>query len=286
MALHEDFQMNPITKYLVNRIRSSIEVETIKTLIKSHDSVPFHIAATWNVLPYSYYAYGLFHGCRIAKALGLTAVSAIEFGVAGGNGLVALEAHARTVQRLTGVTVNVYGFDTGEGLTAPRDYRDMPYRFKQGNYKMDITKLKNRLANASLVLGDVEETVPTFIERYAPAPIAFASFDLDYYSSTMAALRLFASDQADAYFLPRIFMYFDDVVGDTTSLYNEFVGELAAIRDFNAQNKYIKIAENRVFRNYNINFNWYHQSYVMHRFHHELYDSYLSKDSGKSLSLK
>jgi hypothetical protein len=278
--------MNRITKYLVKTIRSSSEIQNTQNLIKGSKSVPFHIQATWNLLPYSYYAYGVYHGCRIAKALGVKAVSAIEFGVAGGNGLLALEAHARTAEELTGVKVQVYGFDTGEGLTPPRDHRDMPYRFKQGNYKMDVAKLEERLSNAKLVLGDVERTASSFTERYSPAPIAFASFDMDYYSSTMDAFRIFANDQEDKYFLPRIFMYFDDVVGDTTSLYNEFAGELAAINDFNAENKYIKIAENRVFRNYNINFSWYHQSYVMHRFKHAQYANYISKASEKSLSLK
>lgn len=270
----------------MKKIRSSSDIETTQNLIKYNKSVPFHVSATWNLLPYSYYAYGIYHGCRLAKALGVKAVSAIEFGVAGGNGLLALEAHAQTAEQLTGVKVDVYGFDTGEGLTPPRDHRDMPYRFKQGNYKMNVAKLEKRLVKSKLVLGDVEKTASAFIERYSPAPIAFASFDMDYYSSTMDAFRIFSNDQRDAYFLPRIFMYFDDVVGDTTSLYNDFAGELAAIRDFNAQNEYIKIAENRVFRNYNINFSWYHQSYVMHRFKHALYGNYISKASEKSLSLK
>jgi len=278
--------MNKITKYLIKKIRSSSDIETVQNLIEANKSVPFHVSATWNRFPYSYYAYGLYHGCRLAKSLGLKTVSAIEFGVAGGNGLVAMEAHAETVEKLTGVKVDVYGFDTGEGMTPPRDYRDMPYRFKQGNYKMDVAKLKERLANARLVLGDVGETASTFIGNHSPAPIAFASFDMDYYSSTMDAFKIFGNDHADEYFLPRIFMYFDDVVGNTVALYNEFTGELAAIQDFNNQNEYIKIAENRVFRNYNINFSWYHQSYVMHRFKHELYDKYISKASATSLSLK
>ncbi len=278
--------MNKITKYLAKKIRSSSDIETTQNLIAANRSVPFYISATWNLLPYSYYAYGLFHGCRLAKALGLESVSAIEFGVAGGNGLAALESHAATVEKLMGIKVDVYGFDTGEGLTPPRDYRDLPYRFKEGNYKMNVAKLKERLANAKLVLGDVGNTASTFIESYSPAPIAFASFDMDYYSSTMDAFRIFGSDHGDEHFLPRIFMYFDDVVGTTTALYNEFTGELAAIQDFNAQNEHIKIAENRVFRNYNINFSWYHQSYVMHRFKHESYGKYISKDSAKSLSLK
>ncbi len=278
--------MNKITRYLVKKIRSSSDIETTQNLIEANKSVPFYVSAIWNQLPYSYYAYGLYHGCRLAKALGLKTVSAIEFGVAGGNGLVTLEAHSETIQKLTRVKVDVYGFDTGEGMTPPRDYRDMPYRFKQGNYKMNVAKLKERLANAQLILGDVEKTASTFIGSHSPAPIVFVSFDMDYYSSTMDAFKIFGSDHGDEYFLPRIFMHFDDIVGDATSLYNEFAGELAAIHDFNDKNEHIKISENRVFRNYNINFSWYHKSFVMHRFKHELYNKFISKDSAKSLSLK
>lgn len=39
------------------------------------------------------YVYGLFRAAELAKRLKLPGVSAIEFGVAGGNGLVALEVH-------------------------------------------------------------------------------------------------------------------------------------------------------------------------------------------------
>lgn len=246
----------------------------------------YHISILSDLFPYSYYAYGLLHGCKLAKALGIPRVSAIEFGVAGGNGLVAMERHAKRIEELTGVAVEVYGFDTGTGLTPPVDYRDMPYRFKKGNYEMNIPALKGRLERAKLILGDIRETAGSFLETCNPAPIAFASFDMDYYSSTMHAFSIFAQNHKDDYFLPRIFAYFDDIVGVEVSAYNEFVGELAAIADFNSQNTDVKIAENRVFRNYDLNFAWYHQSYIMHRFKHPLFDKYISRASRKSLSLK
>ena len=55
---------------------------------------------------------------------------------------------------------------------------------------MDVDKLRRRLHRAQLVLGTVEETVPTFLATYKPPPIAFVSIDLDLYSSTVQALRL------------------------------------------------------------------------------------------------
>jgi len=97
---------------------------------------------------------------------------------------------------------------------------------------------------------------------------------------------MFSTDQDDRYFLPRIQCYFDDVIGSEVSSYNDYVGELAAIRDFNHANDMIKIAESRVFRGYPINFNWYHQIYVMHRFKHGRYGDYISKAGPESLSLK
>jgi hypothetical protein len=278
--------MSKIARLLAEKLLVSSEHEMVRTLIKRDKDVPYKIKVLWSVFPYSHYAYGIFHGCDLARRLRINKVSILEFGVAGGNGLIAMEQHARQVQELTGVEVEVYGFDTGHGLTAPQDYRDMPYVFATGNYKMDVDRLRERLTNAHLVLGDVKETVDRFFEEYRPAPIAFVSFDMDYYSSTMNGFRLFAESQDESHFLPRVFMHFDDIVGSERSMYNEFVGELAAIKEFNSMNGYVKIAENRVFRNYNLNFSWYHQSYIMHRFQNPLFGRYISRGKPESLSLR
>ncbi|HEY5681248.1 MAG TPA: hypothetical protein VIS55_14360 [Pseudomonadales bacterium] len=47
--------------------------------------------------------------------------------MAGGNGLVEMERIAREVEPLFGVGIEIWGFDSGKGLPAPRDYRDLPY---------------------------------------------------------------------------------------------------------------------------------------------------------------
>lgn len=237
-------------------------------------------------LPYSFYGYGIYHSADLARRLNIPRISVIEFGVAGGRGLLAMEAHAEKVTRLLGVKIDIFGFDTGTGLVSPKDYRDMPYRFAAGNYSMDVEALRARLRSATLVLGDVKDTTKEFLDREQPAPIGFVSFDMDFYSSTLNALQMFVLPGREALFLPRIQLYFDDVVGKEISSYNEFVGELAAIRSFNANNEVVKIAPNRRFLASRAPRSWHHKMYLMHRFSHPLYDQYIAADGAESLSLR
>ena len=65
------------------------------------------------------------------------------------------------------------------------DYRDCPYIWKPEYFTMDEDALRSKLTTAHLVIGDVAETIPATVEQMAP--IGFVSFDLDYYSSTVAA---------------------------------------------------------------------------------------------------
>jgi hypothetical protein len=68
----------------------------------------------------------------------------IELGVAGGHGLTNLESRTEQLKKL-GIGYEIYGFDTGEGLPAPRDYRDLPYKCGLGNYEMDVEELNAHL---------------------------------------------------------------------------------------------------------------------------------------------
>ena len=106
-----------------------------------------------------------------------------------------LEFIAAEVERLSGVMIDVYGFDTGHGLPRPKDDRDLPQLWREGQFGMDVGALQKRLTRAKLILGPVSETVPTFIDA-GPAPVGFVVFDLDYYSSTIDAFRLFDAEAA------------------------------------------------------------------------------------------
>src|SRR4051794_37343160 len=158
-----------------------------------------------------HYGHCIYNAAALAKKLGLPRVTVIEFGVAGGNGLLNAEWHSREVSKLLGIDIDIYGFDTGEGLPQPLDYRDLPYHWKRGFFKMDVPNLRARLTSACLILGNIEETSLGFFKQYDPAPIGAIMHDFDFYSSTAVALKML--EAGDRYFLPRVFCYFDDTIG-------------------------------------------------------------------------
>src|SRR5262245_35619699 len=193
------------------------------------------ISAAPNVLRPSY-TWGVLQGAHLAGALGIGRISVIEFGVAGGNGLVALELAAEKTQVLLGVQIDVHGFDTGRGLPCPVDYRDHPNIYMESTFRMDEETLRLRLRSTQLHVGLIKETIPRFLAS-GPSPIAFISFDLDYYSSTVDALGVLQADAARL--LPRVHCYFDDIMGLTCS---EWAGERLAINEFNEHQSRRKIS--------------------------------------------
>lgn len=215
------------------------------------------------------YTWAMLQAAYLAKALGMPRISAIEFGVAGGNGLLALENAAELVEQEMGIQVDVYGFDTGAGLPRPLDYRDLPNLYTETAYQMDVDKLKARLKRARLILGLVEETVPKFLLSN-PAPIGFMSIDVDYYTSTANVLKALDCDQA--LLMPRIHCYLDDILGFT---FSEYTGERLAIAEFNNSHQMRKISP--IFglkyflpRRYSGDL-WCDQMYIAHIFDHDLY---------------
>jgi hypothetical protein len=189
---------------------------------------------------------------------------------------VALEEHADYVKCETGVEVVIYGFDTGTGMPPPVDYRDMPYLWQAGDFVMDQEKLKARLRSSKLILGPVEETVQKFCREENCPPIGFIAFDLDYYSSTVSAFKIFEGDMKRL--LPRVVCYFDDMVGGISWAYNEFMGELLAIKEFNEAHRDMKIAPVQGLR-----FSsgdprlWHEQIFVAHILNHGNYDRTISE---------
>ena len=107
----------------------------------------------WDAVPRPHFAYGMYHGADQARALGLDAISVLEFGVAGGNGLVAMEELAGQITAELGVRIEIYGFDTGAGMPAPQDYRDMAYVWQPGAFEMDVPALEARLDDGQAGAG-------------------------------------------------------------------------------------------------------------------------------------
>jgi hypothetical protein len=135
---------------------------------------------------------------------------------------------------------------------------------------MDEAALRRALTRAELYLGEVGETVPKLLAKPDLAPIGFVSFDLDYYSSTKTALRIF--DGAHATHLPRVYAYLDDIAGPEWACMNEFVGEYLAVKEFNDEHptkKFCPLANLRIERPKPAR--WNDQIFVFHDFEHPLY---------------
>lgn len=223
-------------------------------------------------VPRPYYGFPIYHSLRLAKSLGYKKVSVIEFGVSGGNGLLNIEYHVKEIQKKLDIEVEIYGFDLASGLPETKDYRNLLYQWRTGFYKMDVEKLKIKLSSAKLVLGDIKKSLENF--TYA-APVACVLVDVDHYTSTVDAFEIFKLPH-----LPRVFCYFDDVVGNEICLYNEFTGELLAIDEFNQKNT-MKIAKYR-----SGNTSYKENMFIMHDFEHPKYNEYVNnKDDGSGCDL-
>lgn len=228
------------------------------------------------------YEYGLGQAAGLARSLGVPAISAVELGVAAGSGLVALE---RMAAAHADPAVAVTGFDLGTGLPEPLDYRDEPYAWRPGFYKMDERVLRSRLAGAELVMGDVAATTAEFIGA-APPPLGFIAFDLDYYSSTAAAMTGLLNGPPERY-LPRVLCYFDDTVGRDEEMHSQHTGELLAIAEFSASHDKRKIAQVNGLRCKlgMTDTEWAEGIYVLHVFDHPRYCDYVCQGSSEQLPL-
>jgi hypothetical protein len=221
-----------------------------------------------------HYGHCIFEAAQQAARLRYPKISVVEFGCGGGNGLLNAEMHIAEVEKLFPVKIELYGFDTGKGLPPLEDYRDFPHYFRPGQYHMDPSSLKSKLKRGKLVLGNVKDTCKSFFSDFDAAPVGCVFQDLDFYSSTRNALTLF--DEGSAHFLPRVFMYLDDIVGNNTWLPTEFAGELLAVEEFNDTHATQKIAINRSVARDHPDQWWQKQIYVYHDFNHTKYNSFVS----------
>lgn len=259
----------------------------IKKIIRSFFFLKAKTIVSLNASTRPHYAYCVYNAAILAKKLGYKSFSIIEFGVAGGNGTYFLEKFCEKVRLELNIEIEIYGFDLKEGLSDPKDYKDLPYWFQSGFYSMNELKLKKILKYTKLILGDVKDTIKKFFDNYNPAPIGVVLNDLDYYSSTKDSFDIF--NAPDAKYLPRVFCYFDDIIGSETEMYNICTGELLAIREFNKKNEFKKILlnQNLIAKS---NESWRYQIYYYHNFLHPNYNTFIGRDEqvviNKELMLK
>jgi hypothetical protein len=251
-------------------LRQMAKVPIVKELWTKSRLGPLEMRLRYDAIEQPWYAYGVYSAAWLARQLGLPAISVAEFGVAEGRGLVMLERLAELIGAELGIDITTYGFDSGEGMPKPTDYRDLPHVWGEGFYRMDQAALRARLKRARLVLGDVARTVPEVVGSKTMTPLGFVAFDLDYYSSTKAAFRIFEGPHETR--LPRVQCYFDDISWPEFGCMNEYVGELLAIREFNDEHPEMKICPIAHLRTQRqVPARWNEQIYVCHDFGHPLY---------------
>jgi hypothetical protein len=232
---------------------------------------------------YPHYAYGVYMACMQAQMLGQDITTVIEFGVAGGNGLLALEDAAIEIGAALGVEVDVLGFDAGAGMPPSNDFRDMIYWYRPGAFKMDYSKLKARLRKAKLIIGDIEKTISEATINLR-GPIGFCAFDMDYYSATIQALKVF--DAPSATRQPQVLIYAADIFGfHDLNVMCESVGEERAFSEFNESHRALKIQEVRGLRSKRpLNAKWNDKIFALHDFSHEHYNTPINPSSPEMTS--
>jgi hypothetical protein len=197
----------------------------------------------------SQHAYSLFKAADLALKEKKKKVSVIEFGVANGAGLSNIQHIAKKITKVTGILFDIYGFDTGKGMPKPTSYKDHPECYQEGDFPMDFEQLQKSLdSNTKLIIGNIDETLPKFLnQNFNECPIAFISIDVDYYSSSVQALKILEMD-ANQY-LSRVIIYLDDLQDES---HNSWCGELAAVNEFSEKHDYRKIERHTFIRSYRV----------------------------------
>lgn len=227
----------------------------------------FRQKVKYDLVPRESYAYGILSAADLAKSNNINKITIIEFGVAAGGGLLNMCYIADRVTKLTGVEFEIFGFDTGEGMPEPLNYKDHPEKYFTGDFPLvnRDALLKKLPKNAKIIFGNIGGSIKIF-KNEIKYPIGFVSVDVDYYYSTVDCLDLF--NYPVEYFLPYVITYFDDIYNID---HNPYCGELLAINEFNQKNEFRKISPATLLTNTRIfrRSPWTHQIYLTHIFDHQ-----------------
>lgn len=255
-------------RVLLERLTEPLHLNLLALGVAAFGS--FRRRVNFDLLVRQHNAYSILSAADRALLYGAKSITIVEFGVAAGAGLINMCQLAQRASKATGVEIKVVGFDSGTGMPAPQDFRDHPELYQEGDFPMDFESLRAKLPpNGELILGRLQDTVAEFRDQRltAAAPLAYVVIDVDYYSSTVDALKIF-DGPAEAY-LPLTLIYLDDVALDH---HNRFAGEELAVREFNDAHTFRKAARHdfldtsRVFRRAP----WLKQIYFMHIMDHPM----------------
>ena len=165
----------------------------------------------YGVLPRPNYALGILMAAHQAKELNYKKISIIELGCWNFEGLIDIENYINDIKKLIDIDFSVYGFELGSGhIKEETDPRNRLYELSGGDYAFKKEENIKKLKFSRLILGDVKETVPKFLEEkhLDNAPLGFVIFDLGFYTSAKDALNLLKSKSKR--YLPRTIIYSDN----------------------------------------------------------------------------
>ena len=215
------------------------------------------------------HAYALLNAADQANKYGYHKVTIFEFGVAAGAGLLNLQDIARKITSTTGIEFDIYGLDTGTGMPPPISFKDHPDLYQTGDFPMNFPLLSQKLGpNTRLILGPISDSVSALLTKnFELAPIAFISIDVDYYSSSVDALKLLTHTSLN--FLPRVIIYLDDL---EDLCHNSCCGELAAVIEFSESNLLRPIEKHNFLRGYRLfkNARWIDHIFQCHILDHPI----------------
>lgn len=261
---------------LTERTVFPLDAFEVHRALKSAGSVPVNWETAYQAVRADlwfrdWYAYPLLVAAAQAERMGLKRLTAIEFGVWRGEGLLNLASLALILADCTGISIDVVGFDTGAGLPSVADWRDHPELWYSGELVMpDPDALKARLPeHCRLILGDIKDTLGPFLETVtSEAPIGFIALDVDTYSSSVDALKVF--DAPAASLLPATVLYLDDSY--INIMQSEFAGEALAVDHFNQRSALRKIGAKKIRPGWPEKA-WHHAMYFAHIFDHPVRSS-------------
>ena len=252
-------------RILAERLAEPLHLNLISLAVATFGSFRAKVDFDLVLRPHS--AFAILRAADQALKLGHTEVTLVEFGVASGAGLLNMAHIAARVAKETGIGFRIVGFDSGSGMPPAQGFRDHPELYMQGDYPMDEARLRASLpANVELVIGDLAETVPAYRkELTAEAPIGYVVVDVDYYSSTAAALQLLMGDPEC--YLPHVGVYVDDIEDPS---HNSWCGELLAISEFNDTYAWRKIERHACLRSQRVfkNAKWIDHLFTLHVLDH------------------
>ena len=263
LLVNKVLRPNVLRRVMLERLTEPLHLNLASALIAMLGS--FRLKVAFDLVYKQPYAWGILRAAKHARDTGQKSVTVVEAGVAAGAGLMSMCRIAERTAKATGIDVWVVGLDGGNGMPPPQDYRDHPDVYLAGDYPMDEATLRKALpASCSLLVGPLGETVDRVLAELR-GPIGFVAVDLDYFSSTVAVLKLFTGP-TDCYLtVPAI--YFDDVYDER---HNSWCGELAAISEFNLAHEFRKINRYRFLRKERIfkQASWIDQIYIAHLLDH------------------